>query len=173
MWSNLCGSRVQISKIGAKSGDFVFVCYWNKFQWSSFVPVCYLSSTQTKTFEDFFWYEQYTQIYIYIKKNTEARKTLIPGQSKKLGDISSSFSNSSLNFHQKELWSKVKNLDATKDGEASEESHCASNQTQLGHQGNLGLRNGKKQFIFQNHLHIFFDPIKSWSVKVDVDHLQL
>ena len=32
-WSNLCGSRFQISR------DLVFTCYWNKFQWSSFVPV--------------------------------------------------------------------------------------------------------------------------------------
>ena len=32
-WSNLCGSRFQISKIGAKSGDFVSVLCNNKFQW--------------------------------------------------------------------------------------------------------------------------------------------
>ena len=45
--------------------------------------------------------------------------------------------NFSLNFPKKEFCSKVKNLDATEDGEASEESHCASNQTQLSHHSHL------------------------------------
>ena len=47
--------------------------------------------------------------------------------------------NFSLNFPKKELCSKVKNLNATEYGETSEESHCASDHTQLGHQGHLGL----------------------------------
>ena len=50
------------------------------------------------------------------------------------------FANFSLNFPKKELCSKVKNLDATEDGEASEESHCATNQTQLCHQGHLSFQ---------------------------------
>ena len=33
---------------------------------------------------------------------------------------------------EKELGRKVNDLDATEDGEASEESHCASDHTQLG-----------------------------------------
>ena len=45
--------------------------------------------------------------------------------------------NFSLNFPKKELCSKVKNPDATEDGEASEKSHCPSNQTKLGDQGHL------------------------------------
>ena len=45
--------------------------------------------------------------------------------------------NFSLNFPKKELCSKVKNLDSTKNGKASEESHRASNHTQLGHQSHL------------------------------------
>ena len=45
---------------------------------------------------------------------------------------------SSFDFLEKELDSKVDNLDATEDGETSEESHCASNKTQLGNQGHLG-----------------------------------
>lgn len=45
---------------------------------------------------------------------------------------------SSFDFLEKELDSKVDNLDATEDGETSEESHCASNKTQLGDQGHLG-----------------------------------
>ena len=36
-----------------------------------------------------------------------------------------------------ELGGKVENLDATEDREAGEESHCASNHTQLGNQGHL------------------------------------
>ena len=38
---------------------------------------------------------------------------------------------------EKELGRKVNDLDATEDGEASEESHRAADQTQLGHQGHL------------------------------------
>ena len=38
---------------------------------------------------------------------------------------------SSFDFLEKELDSKVDNLDATEDGEASEESHRSSDQTQL------------------------------------------
>ena len=45
---------------------------------------------------------------------------------------------SSFDFLEKELDSKVDNLDATEDGEASEESHCASNEAKLGNQGHLG-----------------------------------
>ena len=42
-----------------------------------------------------------------------------------------------------ELGGKVDNLDATEDREAGEESHCASNHTQLGNQGHL-MRDGTK-----------------------------
>ena len=45
---------------------------------------------------------------------------------------------SSFDFLEKELDSKVDDLDATEDGEASEESHCASNEAKLGNQGHLG-----------------------------------
>ena len=38
---------------------------------------------------------------------------------------------------EEELEGKVDDLDATQDREASEESHGASNQTQLGNQGHL------------------------------------
>ena len=41
---------------------------------------------------------------------------------------------------QEELGCKVEDLDATEDGEASEESHCATNQTQLCHQGHLSFQ---------------------------------
>ena len=49
-----------------------------------------------------------------------------------------SYSISIFDFLEKELDSKVDDLDSTEDGEASEESHCPSNQTQLGNQGHLG-----------------------------------
>ena len=50
---------------------------------------------------------------------------------------------SSFDFLEKELDSKVDDLDATEDGEACEEPHGASNHTQLGNQGHL-IRQKKK-----------------------------
>ena len=42
-----------------------------------------------------------------------------------------------LNSPQKEFCCKIDNLDSTEDGEASEESHRSSNQTQLANKGHL------------------------------------
>ena len=57
----------------------------------------------------------------------------------------------------KELNSKVNNLDPTEDGESSEQSHGAANQTKLGLQG---------------HLLILLNLIISGRVEVDLDQLQ-
>ena len=54
-----------------------------------------------------------------------------------------------VNLPEKELCSKVENLDATEDREASEESHRASNKTQLGNQGHLS-RKGQCKRLFEN-----------------------
>ena len=40
---------------------------------------------------------------------------------------------------EEELWSKVDNLEATENWESGEESHCASNQTQLCNQSHLEM----------------------------------
>ena len=48
---------------------------------------------------------------------------------------------SRLHFLKKEFNSKVKDLDSTEDGKASEESHCTTNDTQLSHQGHLWMWN--------------------------------
>ena len=44
-----------------------------------------------------------------------------------------------INPTEKELSNKVYDLNSAEDGEASEESHCASNHSQLCHQGNLKM----------------------------------
>ena len=52
----------------------------------------------------------------------------------------------SFNIPKEELCCKIENLDPTKDGEASEESHRATNQTQLSHQGHLEFQNERDSF---------------------------
>ena len=73
---------------------------------------------------------------------------------------------------EKELRSKVENLDATEDWKACAESYKATNQTQHVFRGQLATTSFRRKLSIC-HLQILFHLVKGWGFKVDVHYLEL